>query len=462
MSVTTGTPEAEISAPGTNSRDELRARGRALRERVPLATHGVWTAAAGRDPGAILAQEATARVPELVPLRYSRMSESPFAYFRGGAAIMAADLGSTPTTGIHVQCCGDAHLLNFGVFASPERRMIFDINDFDETLPGPWEWDLKRLVASVAVAARDVGADAAARRDTLVATVRAYARQLDELARRSTLDVWYSDVDASQVILQIETKARQRKASRGLKKAERRTNVRAFTKLTKVQGNRRVIIDTPPVVQHIPEATLAVVLEFLGSYRDSLTADRAHLLDQFHLVDAAMKVVGVGSVGTRCFVLVGQGRAGLDPLVLQVKEAQASVLAPHVGASIWSHQGRRVVEGQRLMQAASDPFLGWSSDPTGRHYYVRQLWDMKGSAPLPAMTPAEFSQYSALCAATLARAHARAVDPALLAGYCGGGHSLANAVARFAETYAAQSRRDHGQLVEAIRAGTVHSAREPG
>jgi uncharacterized protein (DUF2252 family) len=456
------TRAAEISDFGSTSRDELRARGRALRDQVPLEAHGVWVADPARDPTAVLAEEASERVPELVSLRYARMSESPFAYFRGGAAIMAADLASTPTTGVNVQCGGDAHLLNFGLFASPERRVIFDINDFDETIAGPWEWDLKRLAASAHVAARGNGMDSAKGRQAVVATVRSYARQLDSLARHSTLDVWYSDVDATQVAGRLQTKRRQREVSSALEQADRRTNVRAFSKLTEVRDGRRVFVDMPPVMKHVADATLETVMEFLAHYRDSLSPDHAHLLNQFRFVDAARRVVGVGSVGTRCYVLLGQGRADLDPLVLQVKEAQESVLARHVGPSTWTHHGQRVVEGQRLMQAASDPFLGWSSDPTGRHYYVRQLWDMKGSADLASLSPGDLTQYSILCAATLARAHARAVDPAVLAGYCGGGNTLANAIAGFSESYAAQSERDHALLVEALRADAASTRAEHG
>jgi uncharacterized protein (DUF2252 family) len=448
---------ASITRPDRRDRAALREAGRALRETVPHEAHADWSPGP-RDPLGILETQETSRVPELVPLRHTRMGVDAFSYFRGGAAIMAADLAATPATGVHVQACGDAHLLNFGLYASPERRLVFDVNDFDETLPAPWEWDIKRLAASTALAGRSQGFDAELRRAAVVRATRGYAAYLDELTRRSTLDVWYADVDVEEIQANIQTESGTRAAARVVKKAREHTGLRALSKLTEVRDGRRVIIDTPPTVVHVPGITLSDVLAFLEGYRETLPADRGHLLDQFELIDGASKVVGVGSVGTRCFILVGQGRAGLDPLVLQVKQAEESVLSPFVGPSGYHHQGQRVVEGQHLMQATSDPFLGWSTGPATSHFYVRQLYDMKGSANFSDMGPRDLAGYAQLCAETLARAHARSLDPALLAGYCGKGRKLAAAMAEFAEAYADQAERDHADFVDAIAGGSVATA----
>jgi uncharacterized protein (DUF2252 family) len=442
---------ASITRPDGRDRQILRDAGRALRETVPPEAHADWSPGK-RDPLGILERQETRRVPELVPLRHSRMAANPFSFFRGGAAIMAADLATTPATGAHVQACGDAHLANFGLYASPERRLVFDVNDFDETLPAPWEWDLKRLAASVVLAGRPLGFDAELRRTVVAQATRAYTAFLDELTRRSTLDVWYSDIDAEEIGARIDTESARRAAARVVRKAREHTALRALDKLTEIRDGRRVIVDSPPVVQHLPDIELSDVLAFMQGYAETLPADRAHLLDQFELIDGARKVVGVGSVGTECFILVGQGRASLDPLVLQVKQAEDSVLSAFVGKSAYPHQGRRVVEGQHLMQATSDPFLGWSSGPDEKHYYIRQLYDMKASADFARMDAHDLAGYAQLCAETLARAHARSLDPALLAGYCGKGKKLAAAITRFAEAYADQAERDHAEFVEAISA----------
>jgi uncharacterized protein (DUF2252 family) len=444
---------AEVTRPGRGGRDELRAYGRSLREHVPLDTHA-GCALSERDPLAILQHQAESRIPDLVPLRHARMAASPFAFFRGGAAIMASDLARTTSTGVYVQACGDAHLLNFGLFGSAERRIVFDINDFDETLPGPWEWDLKRLAASVVLAARSLGLDAQLQRSIVEGSVREYATYLCELAELATLDVWYADVDAEEVARDIRNTALRRSAARAVDKARRRTNLRALEKLTQVRDGRRVIVDDPPVVEHVTDITMTSVLGLLEGYAETLSDDRRSLLAEFDLVDAARKVVGVGSVGTRCYVMVGQGRAGLDPLILQVKEAEDSVLAPFIGASEYAHKGRRVVEGQRLMQATSDLFLGWSTGG-GHQFYIRQLHDMKGGIELDGSTPDEFEHYAKLCAATLARAHARSLDPAVIAGYCGKGRRLGVAIARFAQVYADLSERDYATFREAIAAGEI-------
>ena len=451
--------KATVTGVGRGGRDALREFGRSLRERVPVERHGEYTAGE-RDPLAILARQGAARVADLVPLRHARMAVDPFAFFRGGAAIMAADLSQTASTGVLVQACGDAHLLNFGLFGSAEHRLVFDINDFDETLPAPWEWDLKRLAVSVELAARSLGLDAERRRGVVEETVREYATRAGLLAELSTLDVWYSHVDADEVARDLEEKAMRRSVARVVDKARRQTHLRAFEKLTEVRDGQRVIIDDPPIVEHEPGLSMTDVFRFLEGYAETLTDDRRRLLTQFELVDAARKVVGVGSVGTRCYVMVGQGRAGLDPLILQVKQAEASVLAPYVGASEYDHDGRRVVEGQRLMQATSDVFLGWSSGGD-LHFYVRQLHDMKGGVEIEGSTPDEFENYARLCAATLARAHARSVDPAVIAGYCGKGRKLATAVGRFARVYADLSERDHTTFVQAIAAGEVAAATPP-
>ena len=446
---------AAITRPGRGGRDALRDLGRSRREQAPLEAHAECAPVA-RDPLAILQLQSTTRLPDLVPLRNARMAADPFAFFRGGAAIMAADLAGSPSTGVHVQACGDAHLLNFGLFGSAERRLVFDVNDFDETLPAPWEWDLKRLATSVVLAARSLGIDAQAQRGIVEGVVGEYAGYLSVLADMTTLDIWYSGVDADEVALDVRNKALRTSAVRVIDKARRQTHLRALEKLTTVRDGRRVIVDDPPVVEHVGDVSIATVFAFLEGYSDSLPDDRRHLLSEFELVDAARKVVGVGSVGTRCFVMVGQGRAGLDPLILQIKQAETSVLAPFVGSSEYEHQGRRVVEGQRLMQATSDLFLGWSSGG-GYPFYVRQLHDMKGGFEIEGSTPDEFDNYARLCAATLARAHARSLDPAVIAGYCGKGQKLATAIARFAETYADLTEQDHAAFVAAIAAGDISS-----
>ena len=439
---------AEITRLASGGREESREFGRSLREQVPVEAHGEC-ALGDREPLAVLRRQEQARLADLVPLRRARMAASPFSFFRGGAAIMASDLARTMSTGVHVQTCGDAHLLNFGLYGSAERRIVFDINDFDETLPGPWEWDLKRLAVSVVLAARSLGSDVTSQRDLVEGLVNEYANWLSELAELSTLDVWYARVDAGDVSREIKNRALRRSAVRVVDKARHRTHLQSLDKLTVVRDGRRVIVDDPPVVEHVPEISMTTVFGFLEGYAESLTDDRRLLLTEFELVDAARKAVGVGSVGTRCFVLVGQGRAGLDPLILQVKEAEDSVLSPFVGASAYGHRGRRVVEGQRLMQATSDPFLGWSSGD-GFHFYVRQLHDMKGRIEIEGSTPDEFDHYSKLCAATLARAHARSLDPAVIAGYCGKGRKLGRAIARFADLYADLTELDHTNFVDLI------------
>jgi uncharacterized protein (DUF2252 family) len=453
---------SKITKPAELGRDELRATGRALRETVERDSFGDWQPSEGRDPLAVLERQARTRIPDLVPLRYGRMLESPFAFFRGAAAVMADDLAALPTSGVRVQACGDAHLMNFGVFGTAERRLVFDVNDFDETHPGPWEWDVARLAASVVLAARSRCFTSSEGKDATEACVETYAHTLEKLAQLTTLDVWYADITGEDLLESLTSPADRKAARRLLDKAKTKDAQRAFERLTIVRDGRRTIVDDPPLTEHNDDFDIDHVLELLDGYRSTLSADRAHLLDQFTPVDAARKVVGVGSVGTRCAIAIGVGTTNDDPLVLQVKEAEASVLEPHVGPSIYPHHGQRVVEGQTIMQAAGDPLLGWSSGPGGHDYYVRQLWDMKGSIRVERTSPRSLAVYAELCAAALARAHARSVNPSLLSGYCGGGGRLARGMHRFAEAYADQTERDHAQLAEAARNGAITAAPASG
>jgi uncharacterized protein (DUF2252 family) len=446
---------------GTVDRSERRAWGRALRNEVPRAAHGDWQPAANRpDPVAVLVAQGENRVQDLLPIRYGRMSESPFGFFRGAAAGMAADLADTPTTGIVVQVCGDGHLVNFGGFGTPERRLIFDVNDFDETLPGPWEWDLKRLSASFAVAARSKGLSDDDAENAVVRVALSYADALTRLASLPTLDAWYWSVDTDVVTTltnvsgDAKTKGRLDKA---IARAHAHDNLQAVDKLTEVVDGRRRIVDQLPLVGHVPgDDEMGRITAMFEGYQTSLSDDHRHLLDRFKLVDAARKVVGVGSVGTRCWIALLDGGGDDDPLILQVKEAEASVLEAHLQPSEYHNHGRRVVEGQRLMQAASDMFLGWTSDPAGDHqYYWRQLRDMKASVDVATQPLNAFFGYAQLCGVTLARAHARSGDAAAISGYIGKGNEFGKALARFAATYANQNERDHAALQQAIKDGQV-------
>jgi uncharacterized protein (DUF2252 family) len=449
-----------VSAPGT--RDERRDAGRALRAEVPRSAHADWSASDRRaDPVDILEQQALTRVDELVPVRYERMTASPFAFFRGAAAVMAADLAKTPVTGLTVQACGDAHVANFGTFATPERNVIFDVNDFDETDPGPWEWDVKRLAASLHVVAREHGFARGDRDRVVTAAVRVYREYVHQYAEMTTLDVWYDRTTADDLVEHFPKRYRAQ-AQRDLTRALRKDHLRAVTRLTADTDGRSRFVEDPPIVVHLEAAghDMDEVAEMVDDYRASLADDRRFLLDRFRVVDVARRVVGVGSVGTRCWVCLFEatGHGADDRIVLQVKEAQPSVLAPYVGASRLGHEGRRVVAGQRLTQAASDTFLGWCEAPgSGRQYYVRQLWDVKGQGDLTRMELGKLAHYGALCARALARAHARTGDAAALAGYLGTGAVFDEAVARFAAAYAANNLRDHAALVEAIAAGRAPS-----
>jgi uncharacterized protein (DUF2252 family) len=436
-------------------------------------SHAAWELRADRpDPIALLEEQAAERVPELVPIRYGRMSASPFAFYRGAAYVMAADLAGTPQTGIRVQLCGDAHLANFGGFASAERQLLFDLNDFDETLPGPWEWDVKRLAASVAIAGRENGFKAKRRAAIARQLVREYRHAIRKFATMKPLDVWYAraSVDDLQELLRSQlSRSQDRRFDKTVAKGLRKDSARAFAKLAVKGDSEARIRADPPLI--VPIADLvdrpgARRLELgarklLDSYLSSLSGDRRRLLERFRYADLARKVVGVGSVGTRCWVVLLLGRDSSDPLFLQAKEAPRSALERFAGRSEFSNQGQRVVEGQRLMQAASDIFLGWLRQPPGiedlklRDLYVRQLWDSKISADIAAMGPSGMAVYARLCAWTLARAHARSGDPIAIASYLGSSDVFDRAIAAFAEAYADQNERDHAALLHAIAIGRV-------
>jgi uncharacterized protein (DUF2252 family) len=451
--------------------EERVARGRAARREVPRSSHAGFSPGGHRlDPVALLEQQAVTRVPELVPIRYGRMLVSPFTFFRGAALIMAADLAGTPRSGITAQVCGDAHLMNFGVFASPERRLEFGINDFDETCPGPWEWDVKRLAASFAIAGRDRGFSTKERTRVLLTLLGEYRSGMHEFAAMTNLAVWYSHIDVEAAIHELQTgvsAAVRKRAEANVAKARTRDSLHAFDKLTRVVGGQRRIISDPPLVQPIEELFEGMerdqILDFVRavvrSYRRTLPSDRRHLLEDFRLADVARKVVGVGSVGTRAWIVLMFGRDDTDPLFLQAKEAEASVLEEYVGRTRHGNHGERVVQGQHLMQAASDIFLGWDRtigvDGTVRDFYVRQLRDWKGSVVVETMTPSTMSRYAGLCATTLARAHARSGDRIAIASYLGNSDSFDVAIAEFAEAYADQNERDYEALVEAERSGRI-------
>lgn len=451
---------------------ERTARGRAARSTMPRSGHARFVQAGKRpDPVGTLEQQAVSRVPELVPIRYGRMLESPFRFFRGAAAVMAADLGQAPHTGITAQLCGDAHLLNYGLFASPERHLVFDINDFDETLPGPFEWDVKRLAASFAVAGRANGLDDRQRAHVVKEAVRAYRERMQLFAGMRTLDIWYAQDDADQLNVMLPDAKTRRRTSRAMAKARTRDSLQAFDKLTHVVDGVRRIAPDPPLITPIDDLSPGTEREeleqslrtLLERYGRSLSTERRHLLDHFHLVDMARKVVGVGSVGTRCWIALMQGRDDGDPLLLQAKEAGESVLAPYCGPSRYDNQGKRVVAGQRLMQANSDIFLGWERvtglDGRLRDFYVRQLRDWKGTPRPETMPPDMLRLYAGMCGGSLARAHARSADPVAIAAYLGTGGSFDRALAEFAEAYADQNERDFETLTEAARTDRI-TARE--
>jgi uncharacterized protein (DUF2252 family) len=440
---------------------ERRAEGRARRTAVPRSSHAGWSPPADRpDPVSLLERRHRSRVRELVPIRVGRMLVSPFTFLRGAAEVMAHDLASTPTTGFRVQACGDAHLLNFGVFATPERHLVFDVNDFDETLPAPWEWDVKRLAASIAVAGRGVGFVRAAVDAAVASMVGAYRVRMGRLAVMTPLDVWYERVDVDAVLAMARKQASSSlpTVEHLLDRARHHTSLAALPKLTELVDGERRIIEDPPLILHahhrfdVPRAAF-------DAYVACLAPERRTLLDRYRFVDAARKVVGVGSVGTRCHIVLLMDGDGGAPLFLQLKEAETSVLARYAGASEFEHEGERVVTGQRLMQAASDVFLGWADDPYGNQYYVRQLRDMKGGVSIDLLGPDDLTRYAMLCGVTLARAHARSGDPAVIAGYLGTGDQFDRAIVSFADEYADQTHADHAALEQAVADGRVEAVR---
>jgi uncharacterized protein (DUF2252 family) len=452
---------------------ERAAAGKEARSAAPRTGHGEWEPAADRaDPVELLEQQASSRVGQLVPLRYGRMLASPFAFYRGAAAVMAADLAASPRSGLDAQLCGDAHLSNFGAFASPERELVFDVNDFDETHRGPWEWDLKRLAASLSVAGRERGFEGKERRGIVRAAAASYRRTMRDLAAMGNLEVWYQRIDLDAIAKGWGATASEsdREAfERGVRKARRKDRMRAFSKLVREVDGELRIVSEPPLVIPIDELAAeaggadveALVLEALAEYRASLDLDRRALLDGYRFVDAAFKVVGVGSVGTRAWIALMLGRDTQDPLFLQVKEAQRSVLEPHTAPCEFANQGERVVQGQRSMQAASDILLGWVKtggvDGERRDFYVRQLWDWKGSARIESMDVSRLTAYAEVCAVTLAHAHARGGDRIAIGGYLGKSDTFDRALAEFAELYADQNERDYEALQAAVRDGRVEA-----
>ena len=452
--------------------DERIARGKAARAEVPRSRHAEYEAPHDRaDPVTLLEDQARTRLPELVPIRYGRMLVSPFTFYRGAAKIMAHDLAGTPRSGLNVQCCGDAHLSNFGVFASPERRLVFDINDFDETLPGPWEWDVKRLAASMIIAARDDGFAAKDQDKIVLDTVNEYRTAMRTFAGMGNLEVWYAHMEIESVLEQFRSQVKRvqvKRAEATLAKAHTRDSMSAFSKLTQRVNGKAEIVDQSPLIVPLrvllPGDEAEQAREWLHGlirvYRQSLEHDRRKLLEEFELMDFARKVVGVGSVGTRAWIALFFGRDGSDPLFLQLKEAEESVLEEHIGRSVYKNHGQRVVVGQRMMQAASDIFLGWihikaGLDGVARDFYGRQLKDWKGSAEIEQMVPSGMAAYGRLCGWTLARAHARSGDRIGIASYLGAGNAFDRAILDFSKAYADQNDADYAALSEAVKSGRI-------
>jgi uncharacterized protein (DUF2252 family) len=452
--------------------------GSAARKKTPCTSHAEWEPAKDRrDPVKVLEGQAESRVPELVPIRYGRMLASPFAFFRGAAAIMAMDLAKTPDSGFRVQACGDAHLSNFGIFAAPDRHLVLDVNDFDETLPAPWEWDVKRLAASFEIAGRDRDFTPKQTRKAVLEAVRQYREAMLHFAAAGNLNVWYARLDVDALVADLASvtdrkpsvtdRKRMKSVEKEVAKAHKKNSLKAFDRLVQmVDGEPRIISD-PPLLVPIRELVAdeprheiqGRIQEMLDWYRDSLKGDRRHLFDSYRLVDMARKVVGVGSVGTRCWVLLMMGRDGRDPLFMQAKEADASVLEPHAGASEFGNHGERVVEGQWLMQAASDILLGWlpafGMDGKDRDFYLRQLWDGKRSVDVESLAPKGLAVYGRVCGWALARAHARSGDRIAIAAYLGKGEGFDRAIADFSERYADQNELDYAALSDAAKSGRI-------
>jgi uncharacterized protein (DUF2252 family) len=459
---------------------ESKARGKEARARTPRDSHATFEPAADRpDPVSLLEEQATTRVPELVPIRYGRMLVSPFTFFRGAALVMASDLSATPHCGLTAQICGDAHLSNFGIFGSPERQLVFDCNDFDETHPGPWEWDIKRLAASVVVAGRNRGHSKSVRSSTIVALGQVYRESMRQMATMSNLEVWYFHVNVEEVIAGLESQAAATGskvqarlaavATKAVDKARTKDSMKALDKLTHVVDGERVIISDPPLLVPVEELfphveyeqVVGMFRDILRRYRQTLSTDRRHLLEQYRFSQMARKVVGVGSVGTRAWVILLHGASHEDVLFLQAKEAEASVLERFTKKSVYGNHGARVVAGQRLMQASSDIFLGWQRaegiDGVSRDYYLRQLQDWKGSIDTETMVPQGLEAYGKLCALTLARAHARSGDRFAMATYLGNNATFEKALAKFAESYADQNERDYETFAAACKSGRLHA-----
>jgi uncharacterized protein (DUF2252 family) len=454
------------------TRSERQAEGKAARARAPLAAHAQFAPADSRDTVAMLLSQAESRVPDLVPIRHGRMLVSPFTYYRGAALPMAADLAATPTSGLRVQLCGDAHLSNFGAFASPQRNLVFDLNDFDETLPGPFEWDVKRLAASIVVAGRDNEFSRKDIRKAVLAAVSGYRLAMRGFAKQPMMDVWYAYLDIEETLTTFTSKLKAKSVKNTeamLAKARTRDSMQALNKLTTLVDGQRRIISDPPIVVPVEELfsdvkadeLYADLSSLMSKYGRTLQSDRRHLLEGFTLIQAARKAVGVGSVGTRAWILLLVAGDGTEPLFLQAKEAQRSVLADFAGRSKIANQGQRVVAGQHLMQASSDIFLGWQrvpgQDGVDRDYYVRQLRDWKFSVPIERMIPSGMRVYAGVCGWTLARAHARSGDRIALAAYLGGSDEFDNAVAEFAETYADQNEHDYADLAAAVASGRAQA-----
>jgi uncharacterized protein (DUF2252 family) len=484
MAVKTRAEPMAVKRVAHPSVEERRAQGKEARDQTPPSSHAGWAPATDRpDPVGLLEEQNLTREPDLVPVRHGRMLVSPFTFYRGAAKIMAADLADTPTAGLKVQLCGDAHLSNFGVFASPERRLLFDLNDFDETLPGPFEYDVKRMAASFTIAARNNGFTKADTKAVTQGSVAAYREAMAGFAAMGTMEVWYAHLDEEELMQGVRsaaaessrTKKERKAAKRAEKTAEKaaakartRDSLQALSKLGEVVDGRYRIVSQPPIVVPMRELAATYGLsaeeverglhEQFRAYRATLQDDRRRLLERFELVDVARKVVGVGSVGTRAFIGLLQGRDQQDPLFLQVKEATASVLEGHLPKSRYKQHGQRVVDGQRMMQAASDIYLGWTRGvDVNRHFYWRQLRDMKGSAEVEAMAPLGLRFYAGICGWTLARAHARSGDPVAIAAYLGEGDQFDRSISDFAKRYAEQNELDYQAFAKAIRSGRLEA-----
>jgi uncharacterized protein (DUF2252 family) len=483
MAVKTKTQPMAVKRVAHPSVDDRRARGLEGRDNAPLSSHTEWAPATDRpDPVGLLQEQNATREPDLVPVRHGRMLVSPFTFYRGAAKIMAADLNDTPTAGLQVQLCGDAHLSNFGVFASPERRLLFDVNDFDETLPGPFEYDVKRMAASFTIAGRHNGFAKADTRAATLGSVRAYREAMASFAEMGTMDIWYAHLDEEELLQGVRSAAKaatskvggkaakraEKTAEKAAAKAHTRDSLQALSKLGEVVEGRYRIVSQPPIV--VPARELAATYglsadqverglhEQFRAYRATLRDDQRRLLERFELIDVARKVVGVGSVGTRAFIALLQGRDQHDPLFLQVKEATRSVLEGPLPKSRYRQHGERVVTGQRMMQAASDIFLGWTKGlDVNRHFYWRQLRDMKGSAVVEAMVPVGLNFYAGICGWTLARAHARSGDPIAIAEYLGEDDQFDRSITDFSSRYADQNERDYQGFAKAIRSGRLEA-----